>query len=93
MAKTKKATKKLSVRDYEKLGRTMESIFEGGYINHSRVYKINFIRGLFFGLGSVLGGTLIIALVAWVLSFFTELPIIGNFVETLRETVDQEVVQ
>ena len=85
----KKVAKNLTVKDYEKLGRTLESIFEGGYVNHRRVYQINFIRGLFFGLGSVLGGTIVIAIVAWILSFFTEIPIIGNFVETIQTTVDQ----
>ncbi len=89
MAAKKRIGKNLSVKDYEKLGRTLESIFEGGYINHNRIYKINFVRGLFFGLGSILGGTLVIALLAWFLSFFTEIPIVGNFVETIRATVDQ----
>ena len=89
MAAKQPVGKKLSVKDYEKLGRTLESVFEGGYINHYRVYKINFIRGLFFGLGSALGGTIIIALVIWCLSFFSELPVVGNFVDTIRTTVDQ----
>ena len=89
MAQKKKKKNVLSVKDYEKLGRTLESIFEGGYINHWRVYKINLVRGLFFGFGSVLGGTIVIGLLAWILSFFTEVPIIGNFVETVQDSVEQ----
>lgn len=88
MGNTKK-NRKLSVKEYEKLGRTLESIFEGGYINHKRVYKINFVRGLFFGLGTVVGGTLVIALTLWVLGYFTEIPLIGEFVESFRSSVDR----
>lgn len=90
MATSAKNKNKLDVKDYEKLGRTLESIFEGGYIDHKRVYKINFIRGLFFGLGSVIGGTLILALTLWLLSFFTEIPLIGEFVQNLRTTIEQQ---
>ncbi len=85
----KTKSKNLGTSDYEKLGRTLESIFEGGYINHRRVYKINFIRGLFFGLGSVIGGTIIIASILWVLSFFSQVPLIGHFVDNIQTTVEK----
>ncbi len=84
-----KDTKSLSVTDYEKLGRTLESIFEGGYINHWRVYKINLIRGIFFGLGTVIGSTIFIALVIWFLSFFAEIKIIGDLAETIRNSINK----
>lgn len=85
----KKGSAKISVKDYEKLGRTLENIFEGGYINHWRVYKINLVRGLFFGFGSVVGGTIIIGLLFWILSFFAEIPIIGGLAETIRSSIEQ----
>jgi Domain of unknown function (DUF5665) len=52
--------------------------------NRSRVeiYRMNFIRGIFFGLGSVLGGTLLVALLVWLLSLFGVLfPPIAHFVD------------
>lgn len=79
---------KLSTTEYEKLGRTLESIFEGGYINHHRVYKINFIRGVFFGLGSVIGGTLIIACVIWILTLLGEVPFLGELADNVRTTIE-----
>lgn len=41
--------------------------------NRSRVeiYKMNFVRGIFFGFGSVLGGTVIIAILIWILSLLS----------------------
>lgn len=60
--------------------------------NRSRVeiYKMNFVRGIFFGLGSVLGGTVIIALLAWVLHFFVELPVVGNPARDVKDTIQQD---
>lgn len=82
--------KKLSAKDYERLGRIMESVFEGGYMSTSKVYKVNFLRGIFFGLGSVIGATIILTTLVWVLSFFTELPFVGEFAEAIRNSVDNQ---
>lgn len=75
-------------KDYEKVGRSLERMFEGGYMSHWRVYRINFVRGIFFGLGTFLGGTILVTLLFWFLSFFDTLPIIDGFVETIRDSVD-----
>lgn len=85
----KKNQKELSEKDYEKLGRLVESVFSSNYANKGRLYRLSFLRGLVFGLGSVLGGTIIIAAIAWILSLFTEIPIIGDLFETARSTVEQ----
>jgi len=75
-------------KDYAKLGKSMEKIFEGGYLNHRRVYRINFMRGIFFGFGTFIGGTFVVAFLLWFLSLFGEIPFINDFVQTIRETVD-----
>lgn len=36
--------------------------------SQAHIYRINFLRGVFFGLGSVLGGTVVIAVVVWLLT-------------------------
>ena len=77
-------------KEFEKLGRALESIFEGGYLDHRRVYRINFIRGIFFGLGVTLGGTILVALLLWVLGLFTEIPLVGEFAETLQDTIEEQ---
>lgn len=77
-----------STKDYEKIGKSLERMFEGGYMSHWRVYRINFVRGLFFGLGTFLGGTVIVAFLLWFLSLFGEIPFIDGFVQTVRDSVD-----
>lgn len=49
---------------------------------------MNFIRGIFFGVGSALGATIVIGLLLWLLSFFVDLPGgVGNFVQYIVDTV------
>lgn len=80
--------KKTPKPDLEKLGESLESILEGRWLNQWRVYRVNFVRGVFFGLGAALGGTIVVAFLIWLLSLFTELPVIGNFVETVSQSID-----
>ncbi len=47
---------------------------------------MNFVRGVFFGFGSVLGGTIVIAIVVWVLSLLADIP--GGFGEFVQYIVD-----
>jgi len=64
----------------------MEEIFNDYYKRRVSVYKMNFVRGLFFGLGTFLGGTIVVGLLVWALSFFVNIPWIGP---TLQEAQDQ----
>lgn len=47
----------------------LEDLFYDLYKNRGRIYRVNFARGIFFGLGTFLGGTIIIALLLTVLSW------------------------
>jgi hypothetical protein len=68
-----------------------ESVLEDLFydFNRSRVqiYKMNFFRGIFFGLGSVLGGTVVVVLLVWALSLFVNIPGIGQSVEQVQQTL------
>lgn len=66
----------------------LEELFNDWYVRRRDVYKMNFFRGIFFGLGSVLGGTLIVAIVIFIVSLFTELPLVGQFFEQTKNTLD-----
>ena len=41
--------------------------------NRFSVYKMSFFRGIFFGFGSVIGGTIVIAALIWVLTLTGQL--------------------
>lgn len=66
----------------------LEELFEDYYNHRYELYKLNFLRGVFFGFGTLVGGTIMIALLLWFLSFFDQLPLIGKFVQTVKHSID-----
>lgn len=55
--------------------------------NWLRFITINFVRGLFVGLGSIIGATILVAIVIWLLNAFDGLPIIGELFERLQGSI------
>lgn len=95
MMPAKKVVKKVAAKvksDNERGARQslLEDLFYDFNRSRGEIYKMNFIRGLFFGLGSVLGGTVLIALTAWILSFFVELPWVGQPAEKIQQSIQSD---
>lgn len=68
----------------------IEELFYDFNRNRTQIYVINFVRGLFFGLGSVIGGTIIVGLLIWLLTLFIHaFPPLSDFVNSLAHTVQQ----
>ena len=67
----------------------LEEVFNVLYDSRPRIYKLNFIRGILFGAGSALGGTLVLALIVWVLSLFVNLPLIGEVFENAQQSIER----
>ena len=66
----------------------LEDLFEDYYQHRWRIYGMNLARGVFFGFGSVVGGTLMVALLLWILSFFNQVPFVGHFVQSVQHSVE-----
>jgi hypothetical protein len=59
----------------------LEDLFYDFHSSRAQVYKMNFFRGIFLGFGTVIGGTLVVALLIWILSLLAHVPGgIGDFV-------------
>lgn len=68
----------------------LEELFNDFNRNRFTIYKFNFMRGVFFGLGSVLGGTVVIALIVWVLNVLGVLvPGLGGFLHEVIQVMDK----
>lgn len=64
----------------------IEELFNDFNRNRFTVYKFNFLRGIFFGLGSVIGGTVVIGLIVWLLNLTGHLvPGVAGFVDHVVE--------
>ena len=82
---------KRKIRDDNERGArqsALEDLFNDFNRNRFSVYKMNFFRGIFFGLGSVLGGTVVIAILVWLLNLTGHLvPGVADFVNQIVDTV------
>ncbi len=86
----KKMIKKVK-KDNERGAREnfIEDLFYDFHRSRVEVYKMNLIRGIFFGFGSVLGATVVVAVTMWVLSFFVQLPAIGETIREVRQSIKE----
>jgi len=75
--------------EYEKLGRTVAAIYESGYLDKKQMLKMSFLKGIVSGLGGVLGATIFVSLIIWLLSFFGSVPLVGRFGDKVQNTVQR----
>ncbi len=54
-----------------------------------KMLMFQFFRGLAFGLGSVVGATILVSLLAWWLSQFEFLPIVGEWARQISDEIGQ----
>lgn len=89
---SKKSPVKQAVHDQQMGARrtVIEELFNDYYNDRRNIYMMNFFRGIFFGLGSVIGGTIVVALIVWILSFFVQLPGIGDAVQEAQDSLQTE---
>ena len=64
----------------------LEDLFYDFHSSRKQVYTMNFFRGVFFGVGTVVGGTIVVALVVWILTWLTDIP--GGFGDFIQYVVD-----
>ena len=87
----KKAAKKIQ-SDNELGARRaiLEDLFYDFNNSRTQVYTINFVRGILFGAGSVIGGTLVIAALIWGLSTLANVvPPLDDFFNGISNTLEQ----
>lgn len=82
---------KKELSKHQKLKRDlMDDLFNDYYRERWRIYKINFVRGIFFGLGTFIGGTVIIALVILLLGWLANtFPEFSTFFQWLIQTLSK----
>jgi|TARA_B100001245_G_scaffold9812_2_gene6834 hypothetical protein len=84
------ATKKVLRAQQMGARRTViEEMFNDYYHDRRKIYLVNFIRGISFGLGSVLGATVVVTIIIWLLSIFVDFPgLIGSIAERVQTSLE-----
>lgn len=77
-------------RDAEllELGKKLQDFYDSGYVDRKQVLWFSFAKGLAGGLGAFLGGTIVIGLLLWTLSFFQDVPGLSHFVKSFQHTLE-----
>lgn len=86
LGRSKKPTKKVN---YEQLGKMMESIYESGYVDRNKMYKMSFLKGMAGGFGGVIGATIVVAALLWILSLLHSVPFVNSIADNIKGTIEQ----
>jgi len=88
MAGVKKVAKNIADDQVRQAPRAvLEDLFDDFYNHRNQVYVMNLIRGIFFGFGSVIGGTLMVALLLWSLSALHYVPFLQGIVDAAQHSL------
>ena len=92
--KPKKLSKiKQTVMESNEIGArraVLEDLFYDFHKSRKQIYMMTFVRGLTFGFGSVLGATLVVAIVVWLLGQFGNVfPPLADFLNNLIDTMQK----
>lgn len=85
----KKTPKQVLIENRVQVAKALELLFAAGYVDRKRLYIENFFRGIVFGAGGVIGATVVIAILVWILSLFDQIPLIGPLIDDTRETIER----
>jgi hypothetical protein len=85
------AKEKLTKEQQEliELGKKLKNFYEMGYVSRRQALSFSFFKGVLGGAGAFIGGTLVIALVIWTLSIFSEAPIIGEIAKQIQDSLQK----
>ena len=87
MAK-RKSKSPLSQEEVKAATKALEVLFTTEHLNKWELYRANFIRGIFFSAGTVVGAAFIVTLLLWLLSAFERIPLIAPVVENIQNSIE-----
>lgn len=87
--KRKKTNEKQFKPDYEKLGRLLYAVGQSGYGDRRKLYRIAFWKGIWSGLGGIVGATVVVALLLLLFSVLGRVPLIGPPIKYVQKVLSE----
>lgn len=72
-------------RETESRRQVLEDLFYDFNKSRAQIYWMNFTRGIFFGFGTVLGGTVLVAIIIWILGLLAGWLPFGEYIRHIIE--------
>lgn len=66
----------------------LSDFFEDFYRQRRRIYMVNFLRGIWFGVGTFIGGTFVLAGLLWALSLFQRVPFLTEITQSIQHSIE-----
>ena len=67
----------------------IETLYEASYASRKKIFGFAVLKGIGTGLGIFLGGTLIVALLLWILSLGSHIPFVGKISRSAEQSIQQ----
>lgn len=84
------AGKNLTEKEALELGQKLQQFYELGYVDKKSALSFTFIKAIVQGVGVFIGGTVMIALLLWILSGLEDVPLIKPVRDALQTPTVQE---
>lgn len=73
--------------NYEQLGRLLFAIGETGTKNRKKLYRVAFWKGVWGGLGGVVGATIVVSILLFIFNVLGSVPLVGEFIDIVEKSV------
>lgn len=70
------------------LGKKLQQFYNLGFINKKQALLFSFYKGIAYGFGIIIGGSVVVGFLLWFLSKFGQVPLIGHFTNSVRQTIN-----
>lgn len=89
----KKETKKKEIQEKKKILKNLESVGVVDYLQYLqspfKIFLTNFLAGISRGLGIVVGMSVVVGLVIWILAHMVNFPLIGEYSQKMTNAITE----
>lgn len=86
---TSTKTSKFDDKKRIEFAKQVEYMYEATNPGWRKLLTFAFLKGIATGLGVFLGGTIVVALLLWILSGLGQIPLLNHFTKSVEKTLEQ----